>query len=314
MDIRNWTAFAVLSVFLALMGVAWAADGQVDSAGSADLAGLRQLEDILKQVSMQHSPNSPEVVNVRQALAATQKDVLERAHMREDRANMEMRQLNSELHEIQSQLREKTGRMDVSPENLESTVESLEKEKEALMLADVAAKARRDAMEEAIAEQTAKADKIAAVDATIDALRKGVEAREKQLDLIQQQVKSGVNTQDTVVAAQASLADAEARVAERLSALSGEAGGNLSSALSRELLDLNIEEKEREAKMQFIEKRLKTLGEALQMADNADLVDLMRQRESAGVVEENARHNLQAIQDEIEASKEAAPAASQPSR
>jgi chromosome segregation ATPase len=314
MGIRNWTALAILSVFLASMGIAWAADVEVDNTDSVVLDRLRQLEDTLKQVSMQRGPNSPEVRAVREELAATKKDMLERAQMREDRANVEMRQLNSELHEIQSQLREKTGRMDVSPENLESTVESLEKDKEALMLADVAAKARRDAMEEAIAEQTAKADKIAAMDATISALRKGVEAREQQLDLIQQQVKSGVNTQDTVVAAQASLAQAEANLAERISALSGEAGGSLSSALSRELLDLNIEEKEREAKMQFIENRLKTLGEALQMADNADLVDLMRRRESAAVVGENARHNLQAIQDEIETSNDVAPAASQPSR
>jgi hypothetical protein len=314
MNMRNWTAFAILSVFFASMGIARSADVEVDSADSADLISLRRLEDSVKKISMQYGPNAVAVLDVRRELEATEKDMLGRAQMREERANVEMRQLNSELHDIQSQLREKTGRMDVSPENLESTVESLEKDKEALMLADVAAKARRDAMEEAIAEQTARADKIAAVDATIDALRKGVEAREKQLDYIQQQVKSGVNTQDTVMAAQASLAQAEANLAERRSALSGESGGSLSSALSRELLDLNIEEKEREAKMEFIEKRLKTLGEALQMADNADLADLMRRRESAGVVEENARHNLQAIQDEIEASRDAAPAASQPSR
>jgi chromosome segregation ATPase len=314
MNMRNWTALAILSVFLASMGVAWAADVEVDSSDSADLISLRRLEDNLKKLFMQFGPKSTDVIAMREVVAMTEKDMLGRAQMREDRANMEMRQLNSELHEIQSQLRAKTGRMDVSPENLESTVESLEKDKEALMLADVAAKARRDAMEEAIADQTAKADKMAAVDATIDALRKGVQAREKQLDLIQKQVQSGANTQDTVMAAQASLAQAEANLAERRSALSGESGGSLSSALSRELLDLNIEEKEREAKMEFIEKRLKTLGEAMQMADNADLADLMRRRESAGVVEENARHNLQAIQDEIEGSRDAAPAASQPSR
>jgi hypothetical protein len=275
------------------------ADAQADDAESTDLRNYRFVTDKYPEVLEREGANSPNAVAYRIQLDNMRKRLLSRAEMRRHSARVELDEIDQELYSVQSQLRQVTGRTDVSPDSLESAVEWLEKDKEALTLEDAAAQARRDAIESAVLNQTTQARASIKDDAASIEIQKEIDALEQRLKFLEDAAKSGLNTPADVLAAQASLADAQTKLAERRSAVSAEAGGSLLTELNGELVDTTIAEKERRAKLNFIDQRLHTLGDALVIIDDKDPKNLLRRKAAAEIEFDSAERNLVAIQNEV---------------
>jgi len=300
MNIRKWAGIALLiGTFAVSARGAEPADAQASDAESADLVKLRHTEDRCALLEEKVGQNNPEYVQEREQLDILRKRLLSRAEMRRHNARVELDEIDEELSGVQLQLRQVTGRTDVSPESLESAVESLEKDKEALTLEDAAAQARRDAIENAVLDQTTQARASIKDDAASIEIQKEIDALEQRLKFLEDAAKSGLNTPADVLAAQASLADAQTKLAERRSAVSAEAGGSLLTELNGELVDTTIAERERRAKLNFIDQRLHTLGNALGINDDKDQKNLLRRKTAAEIEFDSAERNWEAIQDEV---------------
>ncbi|MDB5289007.1 MAG: hypothetical protein JWL69_248 [Phycisphaerales bacterium] len=183
------------------------------------------------------------------------------------KARQQLDQTYEELRKLQSQLRETTGRSDVSPEGLQKAASRLDEEMESMTLDEVGSKARADALAKTIAEQTDRAKVMAQGDDAAAELMAVVQVREKQLERMQQLYKTGAAPLGEVQQAEASLAEAKATVAERRRALVTGPAGDGVAVWNRELLNLTIAQKERQARMVYIEERLKRLSEAMPAVD-----------------------------------------------
>jgi hypothetical protein len=180
-----------------------------------------------------------------------------------EQARLELDQRHDELMKIQSELHAATGRADVSPEGLQKAASRLDDEMESLMLDEVGSRARADALAKTIADQTNRAKAVATDDDVIKELSAVVQAREAQLQRVQAMYKQAVAAAADVDQAQAALAEAKATMAERRRAMAGGPGGDGLAAWNRELLNLTIAEKERQARLGYIQARLKMLLEAM---------------------------------------------------
>ena len=196
--------------------------------------------------------------------------------------------------ELESVLRERTGRVDVSQKGLEGYANQLQSELDLLTLQEIGSHARSRALEDAVAEQMAVAEKRSRDDSVVEELQKLAEAREKQLQFVEQEHKNGVGTASALQDAIAALADARAKVAERRQTVVSNAGGDIVSSLKRELLNLNIDTHERQAKMEFLQKELARIKPGLEQSRELDLQEQMLSAESKMV--QMSRHDLEAVE------------------
>jgi len=208
--------------------------------------------------------------------------------------------VSADLRALQERMRTGSGRFDVSADALESDASRYDKELESLQLESVGAKARRDAIEKAIKEQSDQAKAALHDDPVAAELQKVVDARQEQEKFVAMQTKAGVATQADLTSAQATLAEAEAKLAERKRDAAAAAGAENLAPLNRELASLTIAEDEREAKIEFLKARLDKLRPLLEMTD--DLQD--RERDVAMVREEYYKAQQQAEIDRMQAQRD----------
>jgi len=123
-------------------------------------------------------------------------------------------------------------------------------------LEEAGSKARIQAIEEAVAEQSKRVQKASMEDPVIAELQKVAEARERQLKLVENERKAGTVTDTALQEAIAALAEARAKVAERRQTVFTGNGGDALTSLNRELLTLSIADRERHAKIQYLEAQL----------------------------------------------------------
>ncbi|HWE92764.1 MAG TPA: hypothetical protein VG269_02215 [Tepidisphaeraceae bacterium] len=180
-----------------------------------------------------------------------------------DQARQALDQRHDELMKIQSELHAATGRADVSPEGLQKAASRLDEEMESMTLDEVGSKARADALAKTIAEQTERAKATAQDDPAGAELMALLKVRENQLALLQQRYKQGIASITDVQQAEAALAEAKAGAAERRRAIVTGPAADGVATWNRELLNLTIAEKERQARLGYIQARLKTLAEAM---------------------------------------------------
>ncbi len=179
-----------------------------------------------------------------------------------------------ELRSIEQKLQNETSRVDVTHRSLETYADTLEQELDTLMLEHVGAQARTRSIEEAIADQTKRAEKQVVADEVAQELQKVVDARIKQFELTQQAMKEAVGSTSAVQEAEASVAEARARLAERRQTMFATAGGDLLSSLNRELLMLNIAEQERNAKIDYVKSQLDHIRPSLNSSRDMDRLEL----------------------------------------
>lgn len=230
-----------------------------------------------------------------------------------DRASAELQVANQELQiaqdhfsvaaeqfkDLRAKIQKLSGRFEVSGDALQSDASHYDKELESLQLESVGAKARRDAIEKAIKEQSDQAKTALHDDPVAGELQKVVDARQQQAKFVEAQTKMGTATHADLNNVQATLAEAQAKLAERQQTAAAASGADNLASLNRELATLMIAEDERQAKIDFLKGRLEKLRPLLEMTD--DLQE--RERDLAMAREEYHRAQQQAEDDRMQAQR-----------
>jgi hypothetical protein len=185
-------------------------------------------------------------------------------------AGIEKASADRALRDLIHHLRAITHRADVSAESLQATARSLEEQRETLLLQNAGEQARREAIESAIAERSAKVQDQLQNDQVILELQKSVNLRIDALKGIQNMVKAGVSPQTDITAAEAQLLQDKVQLAQRQQQVADGAGSNTLSSLNGEITALVIGQKEQQAKLDFISKRLGELTQALDLVDGLE--------------------------------------------
>ena len=183
-------------------------------------------------------------------------------------AAQQLDQATMEAKELRAKLRDLAGRADVSTQGITAAVSRLEEEKEKLELDLLGKKARREALEKEIAEQAATLQKQTDSDPVARELKTIVEVRTAKLDNLKKLVDSGQASQGELNDAIASVAEARAKLAERQrggGAIAG--GGETLEALNRERVNLSVDLRELEARLEFVSKRLPSLRATMDKLD-----------------------------------------------
>lgn len=186
------------------------------------------------------------------------------------RASLELRNARNNLRDIRGKMQSLSGRIEVSPDVLRQSAIKLEDEQQSLELEQAAMSARQAAMEKAAAAGSARARQAADNDPVAHELAKVVEAREAAWKQLRQAAASGLSTPQEVSAAEATLAEARAKLAAQREQAVAAAGGEALAALTRELTNLSIAEQERLARLKFIGERVARLAQALQLVDDLE--------------------------------------------
>jgi len=294
MNVCKCAGIVVLISLLTLAGKL-----RADDINETRIEQLRAAEVELDMLKQSLGPSSPQTLEKQAQVEMWRQRILSDVGPRRDRARRNLDVVNQQLHEAQEELRRVTGRTDVSLDSLNAVIESLDKEREELLLESAVADARWEAIEDAIGSEIQRAQDATAKDTASHEIQMDVDALQERLKVMQEATKSGLNTPADVLAAQASLAEAQTKLAERRSTVTSEAGGSTLAELNHDLVDARIATAERNAKMEFIKQRLITLNNALRIADEKDFGGLLRQREAAEIEAEKAAHDWQVIQDEI---------------
>jgi len=200
----------------------------------------------------------------------------------------------AECAELESVLRDRTGRVDVSQKGLEGYANQVQSELDLLTLQEIGSRARSIALQREVATQLSEAEKVSRDDSVAEELQKLVGAREKQMQLVEEQFKQAVTTAAAVQEATSTLADARAKLAERRQTVIINAGGDVVQALKRELLNLNVDTVERQAKMEYLQKELARIKPALAQSRDFDLQQQIISEELETV--QIARHNLESME------------------
>jgi hypothetical protein len=239
-----------------------------------------------------------------EALVRRVREELERQHadwrdrqvemilVEKDRQMRAAQELAVHIEDRRNKARAMTGRLDVSPDAIRATAARLEDQRMTLELDLAGASARRKAIEERIAEISARGEKSVKSDEATVQLEQVVKVREQALDMARKayQAGAGVTVLD-MSKEEAAVAEAKARVALRRSDVAAAGGGELLAQLNRELTMLSIDVQEKQVRMELIEKQLARLR---------DVPSLLDSIESDQGALGRARMKLEAIQAQAE--------------
>ncbi len=186
----------------------------------------------------------------------------------QDVCAQQLDQATAEAKELRARLRDLAGQADVSTQGVTSAVSRLEEEKQKIELDLLGKKARREAIEKEIAEQTALLQKQAEDDPVVKELKTIVEVRTAKLDNVKKAIDSGAASQGDLSDAIAAVAEARAKLAERQRGGGAIAGGAQTlESLSRERVNLSVDLHELEARLEFVSKRLPSLRSTMDKLD-----------------------------------------------
>jgi hypothetical protein len=192
-------------------------------------------------------------------------------------------EVRDQLAKLRSNLRSITHRVDVSPETLRGAITRLEDERDKLKLDTESMMVRRKAIEDTIAEITAKSAEQMKKDRVAVELDKLIASREMELKRMQQLAAQNNVSRADVEAAEARVGEARVRLWERQEIVNRTAGGDVLADLNKELAMLSINSYESEH-------RLKRLQIAVD--DYAKAVDLIDELENAQAARAAAQQQL----------------------
>jgi chromosome segregation ATPase len=185
-----------------------------------------------------------------------------------DRAADRYRASLNEIQQVQGMINAHTGRVDVSPEGLRSALRSLEDQRQSLVIELAGAKARRDAIQQMVAVQSAKAADVAQNDPVTRELKEIVDIQQTKLDQKVREVDHGAGNKGEVLDAESALAEAQIKLAEhgRDSTSASVAG------LNEKLTEMTVDEAERQATLQAVNDQLDKLGGVSSRIDELELL------------------------------------------
>ena len=187
-----------------------------------------------------------------------------------DEAAKRLQDAQNRVEQLRKQIREVAHRADVSVKNINEAVTRLEEERQKLELDQMGKAARRSALEKEIAEQTAKIQQKAAADPIGEELKTVVKARMQHADQLQKLHDSGQASMTEVSDAMAAAAEARAKLLERQRDAATEAGGDAIANLNHELLNLTVDLRELDARLEYVKQRLPGLLDAIDRVDDLD--------------------------------------------
>ena len=199
------------------------------------------------------------------------------------------------VRRLREELRAVADRADISAAGIQAAVASLEQERQRLELDNLGKTARREALEEQVAVQSERAAKKVEEDPVMAELRKVVELREGQFKRIEEAHAAGMAPRGELDEAMARLAELRAKLLERRQQATIEAGGEVLGAFNRELLTLSVDLREMNARLEFVNKRLDRLRQAMELLDPLERAE--REGANARGLAEGARRRRQEIED-----------------
>jgi predicted nucleic acid-binding Zn-ribbon protein len=189
----------------------------------------------------------------------------------------DLKEASSRLEGFEKAIRKATGRVDVSLDAIRTAASKGEEERQTLKLQAVGKQARQKALAETIEQISKRAAARTKEDAVAEELQKVVEARLIAAKRLVELHASGGVSEGEVRQAEAAVAEARARVLERREAVAQSNGGDLLSALNRELAAATIDMAEAEAKLAAIEEMRQKYGEVQNLLTQVE--DVRRERE-----------------------------------
>jgi predicted nucleic acid-binding Zn-ribbon protein len=207
-------------------------------------------------------------------------------------------ELRSDLRQIEQQIRDRTGRADASVEAIRASVPKLDDEREALKLKVVGAEARQQALASAIDRLAKSAAERSEKDPVAAELEKVVKVKELARERMKKLRENNAVSLSEMEEIEGPIAEANARLLERREAVKQANGGELLSALNRELAMISIDIAEAQARLAATEKVLERYVKVQDLLATSD--DLRRERERTEAA-------LQKAQDAFTKAKNAIP-------
>jgi chromosome segregation ATPase len=172
----------------------------------------------------------------------------------------EVEALRLRTREKHAALRNQSGRADLSAESLQAGIGKLEDERQRLELDLAGMEARLQAVQEEMEKASERAQKDAAADPVIAELERAEATRQKMLAITRKQFEAGQASQTAVSEAEAAMIDARVQLLDRRGAAAAR-GGDALAPLTRELQNLAIDIRDRQARLRHVRERLDRLGD-----------------------------------------------------
>lgn len=198
------------------------------------------------------------------ALRATQQRERERADKLQAQLESYLREIEGQYEQLQQRqldLCAAAGRADLSRERVISEISELEREREELMGSLMAVKAREEAVADQIARIAKAVETVGAQQEVLEQLTKVVELRHGDVERTQKLKAAGQASDSELTSALEAEAVARAELASRRADFRREAGGEQLAVLNRELMSLTIDSAEKQARLKYVDERLKNIKE-----------------------------------------------------
>jgi chromosome segregation ATPase len=183
---------------------------------------------------------------------------------------------------LQGEIRKETGRLEVTSATLHQAAAAMDDQVQALQLSLLSSQVRMDAIARAMDQLAHDADAAAAKDEAVAELGKVAAAREQTLATYKQAYSIKTVALAEVQARETELAEARAQVAMQRERVVASLGGDSITAMKKELLDLQIDRQDDQAKLEFLQDQLKRLGQGIRelndMEDAQAKIDDLRKQ------------------------------------
>ena len=246
-EVSPHTVFGLLQVI---------ADGDDMIAASEKL--LTSVCERLRKVLLEAHHTEEEQLKARVAVA---EEEVNRARRRIEELYLQRRERESEA-----------GDESLTPESAMERSRQLSAETRKLEMELAGMQARREALQQRIAEATARVQATVSDEhPMIKAHKAKLVALRDELERLEAKSKAGIAPTNEVIAGKANLAMAEAELQHQLDQVRAQAGGEQIGVLNDELADLSVDTTEREARLRFLKEELNKARESLARAHEYDI-------------------------------------------
>ncbi len=193
------------------------------------------------------------------------------------------------LSKLRSTLRQATHRVDVSPETLRSAITRLEDERDKLALDTESMAVRKKAIEDTIAQITAKSAEGMKKDRVAVELEKLIQSRETDLKRMQQLAAENSVSRAQLEETEGRLGEARVRLWERQEVVNRTAGGDVLADLNKELAMLSINSMESQHRLERLQKAVADYAKAVDLIDELENAQGARQAAQQSALEAENR-------------------------
>jgi hypothetical protein len=197
-------------------------------------------------------------------------------------------QADQKIHDLQELIRALTDRVGLTRESINAGYNELASELDRNTISLKAKTLREKAIQDKIAELTAKARDDMGRDETLKQLQHNSEFKQQDVERARAQQKVGVIPQEELNQRISAAADALVRIEERKEALTAAAGGGSLSALNKELIAVSLDITEQQAIVSMLGDRISRWNRACEKFAEMSRLNMLRENL---VRQENERRN-----------------------